>query len=177
MTDDELWVLHSNTWDPLTVCKQIINIEIELFVLNSNIWNHLTVFKEMTLFKMLPTEYLFSNQIYLYKQDLALDNCYGDTSYHTPKMDSSNLNIFSKLARSGKTTSHFLWDIWQTASQERIVILLYDFFFSANTITFTYHPLFELFFHRSYLKTTTITYNGWYAIKPNQINGFSICNE
>ena len=30
--------------------------------------------------------------------------------------------------------------------------------FSANTITFTYHPLFELFFHRSYLKTTTFSW-------------------
>ena len=30
------------------------------------------------------------------------NNCYGDISYHTPKMDSSNLNIFSELARSGK---------------------------------------------------------------------------
>ena len=44
----------------------------------------------------------------------------------------------------------------QTASRERLVLLLYDFLFSVNTITYTYHPLFELFFHRSYLKTTTI---------------------
>ena len=33
---------------------------------------------------------------------------------------------------------------------------MYDIFFSANTIAFTYHLLFELFFHRSYLKTTTL---------------------
>ena len=45
----------------------------------------------------------------------------------------------------------------QTASRERLVLLLYDFLFSVNTITFTYHPLFELSFHRSYLKTTTIS--------------------
>ena len=76
--------------------------------------------------------------------------CYGDISYHTPKMNSSNLNIFSELARSGKTFDR------QTANRERLVLLLYDFLFSTNTITFTYHPLFELFFHRSYLKTTTI---------------------
>ena len=30
--------------------------------------------------------------------------------------------------------------------------------FSANTITFTYHPLYELFFDRSYLKTTTFPF-------------------
>ena len=59
--------------------------------------------------------------IYIYK-------CYGDISYHTPKVDSSNLNIFSELARSGKTT-RFLRDIWQTASRARLVLLLYDFLF------------------------------------------------
>ena len=37
----------------------------------------------------------------------------------------------------------------QTASRERLVLLLYDFLFSDNTITFTYHPLFELFFHHN----------------------------
>ena len=37
--------------------------------------------------------------------------CYGDISYHIPKIDSSNLNIFSELARSGMTTSRFLRDI------------------------------------------------------------------
>ena len=30
--------------------------------------------------------------------------------------------------------------------------------YSANTVTFTYHPLFELFFHWCYLKTTTKKY-------------------
>ena len=37
--------------------------------------------------------------------------------------------------------------------------------FSANTITFTYHPLFELFFHRSYMKTTTLSF----SLLPNFI--------
>ena len=27
-----------------------------------------------------------------------LSNCYGDISYHTPMMDSSNLNIFAELS-------------------------------------------------------------------------------
>ena len=45
----------------------------------------------------------------------------------------------------------------QTASRERLVLFLSDFLFTANTIAFTYQPLFELFFHRSYLNTTTIS--------------------
>ena len=44
-------------------------------------------------------------------KDKKVHHCYEDISYHTPKMDSSNLNIFSELARSGKTTSCFLRDI------------------------------------------------------------------
>ena len=42
----------------------------------------------------------------------------------------------------------------ETANRERLVLLLYYFLSSSNTISFTYHPLFELFFHRSYLKAT-----------------------
>ena len=40
---------------------------IELLVLNTNTWNHLTVCKQMSsgLFKMLPTNYSFTNNIYL----------------------------------------------------------------------------------------------------------------
>ena len=46
--------------------------------------------------------------IYIY---IYIYICYGDISYHTPMMDSYNLNIFSKLARSAKTTSRsrLLW--------------------------------------------------------------------
>ena len=80
--------------------------------------------------------------------------CYGDISYHTPKMDSSNLNIFAELSSLGEGNFSFLTR--HLTSRARLVLPLYDFPFSANTITFTYHPLFELFFHRSYLKTTTI---------------------
>ena len=81
--------------------------------------------------------------------------CYGDISYHTPKMDSCNLNIFSELARSEKTTSCFLRDVWQTDCKPRTASTSFVWLlFSANKITFTYHPLFGLFFHRSYLKTT-----------------------
>ena len=82
--------------------------------------------------------------------------CYGDISYHTPKMDSSNLSIFARLARSEKTT-RFLRDIWQTDCKPRTACTSFVWLpFSANTMAFTYHPLFEFFFHRSYLKTTTI---------------------
>ena len=90
-------------------------------------------------------------------------------------MDSSNLKIFSELAHSRKTTSRFLGDR-QTASRERLVLLLYGFPFSANTITFTYHPLFELFFHRSYLKTTTEVHLQWpiRAVRKDWKNGKSM---
>ena len=60
------------------------------------------------------------------------------------------------LAHSGKTTSRSLRDIWQTDCKPSTASTSFVWLpFSANTITFTYHPLFELFFHRSYLKTTT----------------------
>ena len=86
----------------------------------------------------------------------SFEHCYWDISYHTPKMDSANLNIFSELARLWKTTSCFLRDIWQTDRKPRTASTSFVWLsFSVNTIAFTYHPLFELFFHRSYLKTTT----------------------
>ena len=34
--------------------------------------------------------------------------CYGDISYHTPKMDSSNLNIFAEISSLGKDNFSFL---------------------------------------------------------------------
>ena len=43
MTDVKLLVLHSNTWNRLTVCKQMT--DVKLLVLHSNTWNHLTVYK------------------------------------------------------------------------------------------------------------------------------------
>ena len=59
----------------------------------------------------------------------------------------------------GKTTSHFLRYIWQTDCKPRTASNFFVWLpFSANTIAFTFHPLFELFFHRSYLKTTTYIY-------------------
>ena len=73
-------------------------------------------------------------------------------------MDLSNLNIFSELARSGKTTS-FSYETFdrQTDGNPRTASTSFVWLpFSAITINFTYHPLYELFFHRSYLKTTTI---------------------
>ena len=73
--------------------------------------------------------------------------CYGDISYHTPKMD------LSKLSTLGENNFSFLTR--HLKSRERLVLPLYNFLFSANTITFTYHPLFELFFHRCYMKTIT----------------------
>ena len=83
--------------------------------------------------------------------------CYGDISYHTPKMDSSNLNTFAELRTLGEDNFTFLTrnltDCKPRTASTSIIWLP----FSANTITFTYHPLFELFFHRSYLKTTTLT--------------------
>ena len=64
------------------------------------------------------------------------------------------------LARSGVTTSRSLRDIWQTDCKPSTANTSFVWLpFSANTITFTYYPLFELFFQQSYLKTTTWTNN------------------
>ena len=61
------------------------------------------------------------------------------------------------LARSEETTSRSLRDIWLTDCKPSTASTSFVWLpFSANTIMFTYHPLFELFFHRSYLKTTTV---------------------
>ena len=64
--------------------------DIELLVLHSNTWNHLTVCKQMScgLFKMLLRKYLFTNNIYIYiyiyiKQELALNNLQGLVCHKT----------------------------------------------------------------------------------------------
>ena len=91
-----------------------------------------------------------------FKSKINYTVCYGDIPYHTPKMDSSNLNIFSELSSLVETTSCSLRDIWQTDCKPSTASTPFVWLsFSANTITFTCHPLFELFFHRSYMKTTT----------------------
>ena len=82
--------------------------------------------------------------------------CYGDISYHAPKMESSQPKHILRACSLGEDNFSFLTRY--LTSRERLVLPLYEFLLSANTITFTYHPLFELFFHRSYLKTTTIIY-------------------
>ena len=100
---------------------------------------------------------LYTNlSLYIYIYIYIYMYCYGNISYHTPKMDSSDLKIFSELSLFGEDNFSFLTR--QTASRERLVLLLFDFLFSANTIAFTSHPLFELFFHRSYQKNTTYIY-------------------
>ena len=60
-----LLLLHSNTWNHLTVCKQIINSKP--FPLDRNTWNHLTVYKNMNsgsfkkfIKKMRYKSYLFN---------------------------------------------------------------------------------------------------------------------
>ena len=67
------------------------------------------------------------SRIYLYFPFVLL-NCYGDISFYTPKMDSSNLNLFSELAHSGTQLllSYETFDRG-TASREQLVLLLYDF--------------------------------------------------
>ena len=84
-----------------------------------------------------------------------------DISYHTPKIDSSNL----QLSSLGKTTYRFLRDIWQTDCKPRTASTSFVWLpFSANTIAFTCPPLFELFFRWSYLKTTTICFLNFYCV-------------
>ena len=95
---------------------------------------------------------------------LALETVIGDISYHTPKdgLVQPKHILRASLTRR-RTTSRSLWDIWQTdckPSTARTSFLWPPF--SANTITFTYHPLFELFFppvlskdHNTYTHTHT----------------------
>ena len=44
MTDVELLVSCCNTWKPLTVCKWMNSVEL---VLDSNTWDHLSVYKQV----------------------------------------------------------------------------------------------------------------------------------
>ena len=62
--------------------------------------------------------------------------CDGNISYQTPKMDSSNLNIFSELAK--KLLVSYETVDRETASRERLVLLLYDFFFLLIQLLYTY---------------------------------------
>ena len=144
------------------------NITIKTFR-NTMVWfglvwwhiNHWSFLIPHSLYTSKYAKYIRCSLAGFYGISTILGYCYGDISYHTPKMDSSNLNIFSELARSGRTISRFLRDIWQTDRQTdckpRTACTSFVWLpFPANTITFTYHPLFELFFHRSYLKITTV---------------------
>ena len=44
----ELLIFNSNTWNHLTVCKKIIDIELNLLMIVRNTWNHLTECKQMS---------------------------------------------------------------------------------------------------------------------------------
>ena len=45
MNDVKLLLIHSNTWNHLTVCQQMINSKENLLMLDRNTWNPLTVCK------------------------------------------------------------------------------------------------------------------------------------
>ena len=49
--------------------------------------------------------------------------CYGDISYHTPKMDSSNLNIFSELSSLG--VDNFSREGNQTGNFSLVFVCIY----------------------------------------------------
>ena len=69
-----------------------------------------------------------------------------------PCLTLNNIRYMSRVKLSNPRKG----DIWQTDCKPRTASTSFVWLpFSVNTITFTYHPLFELFFHRSYLKTTT----------------------
>ena len=56
--------------------------------------------------------------------------CYGDISYHTLKMDSSNLNIFSELSSLGGNNSFLTRHLTDGLQAEHgSYFLLYDFLF------------------------------------------------
>ena len=70
----------------------------------------------------------------LYKKKIGMMEykyCYGDISYHTPKMDSSNLNIFSELSSLGERQLLVPYEKFdrRTASRARLVLPFYDFLF------------------------------------------------
>ena len=69
----EVLVLDSNSWNLLTLGKQMIDYKLdmntwwlELLMLNDNTWDHLTVYKQMSSrFKVkLPPIYSLTNHIY-----------------------------------------------------------------------------------------------------------------
>ena len=50
ITNVEFLVLHSKSWNSLTMCKQVTNVEF--LVLHSKSWNNLTVCKQMIIIKL-----------------------------------------------------------------------------------------------------------------------------
>ena len=53
-------------------------------------------------------------------------DCYGDIFYHTPKMDSSTLNIIAELSLLGEDNSFLMRHL---TSRERLGLPLYEFLF------------------------------------------------
>ena len=74
--------------------------------------------------KVLNHKPIKNNTVHNFKK---LCYCYGDISYHAPKMDSSNLIIFVGLSSLGEYNFSFLTR--HLTSRERLVLPLYDFLF------------------------------------------------
>ena len=106
---DPGWAAQQNEKEVLLLSEELgVNMLQSLFPLQ--LTSHTQLFRNP--FENKVWEVYFSKEVCAFV--IIFDYCYGDISDHTPKMDSSNLNIFSELAHSEKTTSRFLRDIWQT---------------------------------------------------------------
>ena len=91
-----------------------INFQAALFVPKMEPESVLTILVIIDLGVMPSKGYFIPNspsalelELHYWRQLLVIF-CYGDISYHTPKMDSSNLNIFAELSLLGEDNFSFL---------------------------------------------------------------------
>ena len=80
-------------------------MQLEILVLNSNTWNYLTVCKQMMpdLFKNLNYK-LFAYKSYMYEQDLALNNSQGLICHKTLLNQIDEIN---RIINVNSTWNHF----------------------------------------------------------------------
>ena len=82
------------------------DVHLRVFLFNTTITSTIIVYahSQDNFFIALIENWFYDDEV-VFQSDNTFchrsKGCYGDISYHTPKMNSSNLNIFSELARSG----------------------------------------------------------------------------
>ena len=110
MIDVKLWLLYSNSWNHLTVCKKELRLGEEYYLQN-----------------------VFTNHIYIYKQDLALDNLQ-ELIFHKPQPNQTKLsfslaNISLPFSFFCNLTNHYLFLLISFYSFLIHSLLLYSFSF------------------------------------------------